>query len=204
MEQTNERNEKRTIGHLINLLLEEPKIREKIIHDFVPQKRDHNNVLVIVDTARIRFGKYSWSGFGGFWNNLIKCYEEISFTDFFIKVWDALVDMTVGMPAHEAVLEGLSRETLLKGIHNKEYDWIVDRFFDVCRHLTHDGFWKTTGTKTNLNSETSSSHKGCPFAGRDIEIEVERPKSPPMSLRVVDSVGETFEILSARWVGGGK
>lgn len=191
-------NEKRTIGHLINLLLEEPKIREKIRNDFVKHKRDCDNVLVIVDIARIRFGKYGWSGIGNFANNLFKCYEEISFTDFFIKVWDALVDMTAGTISNTAVIEGLSRETLLRGIKNKEYDWICDRFFDVCRHLTKEGFWNPDGTKANLGNHTYQDPDG-------IEIQVNaRPKSPAMNLRVVDSVGETFEIISARWIGGGR
>lgn len=204
MEQTNGNEQKRTIGHLINLLLEEPRIREKVARDFISHKRGYNNILVITETAKIRFGKCSWSGFGGFWNNLIKCYEEISFSDFFIKVWDALVDMTVGTPSHEAVLEGLSRETLLRGIHNREYDWIVDRFFDVCRHLTKDGYWRTQGPKGNSNNAESPSHhhNGCPYANGSIEVEVNRPKSPPMTLRVVDSVGDVFEILNARWIGG--
>lgn len=196
--ETGQSKEKRSIGHLINLLLEEPKIREKIFEGFEEQKRDHHNVLVIVDIAKIRFGKYSWSGFGGFWNNLIKCYEQISFTDFFIKVWDALVDMTAGTVSNEAVIEGLSRETLLRGIKNKEYDWICDRFFDVCRHLTKSGYWNPEGTKATLGNQQSFNPDG-------VEITVNgRPKGPAMNFRVVDSVGETFEILNARWIGGGR
>ena len=112
--------------------------------------------------------------------------------------------MTVGTAAHEAVLEGLSRETLLEGIHNRKYDWIVDRFFDVCRHLTNDGYWKTIGTKTDLNNQPSHHTKGCPFSD-GVEIHVNKqPQSPPMTWRVVDSVGETFEILNVRWMGGGR
>ena len=193
--------QKERIVHLIETLLVEPKIRESVTSNFTPHKKGYKHVLIVIERSKIYFAKYSWGGFGTFMNNLIKCYEEVSFSDFFIKTWDALVDMTVGMPAHEAVLEGLSRETLLKGIHNKEYDWIVDRFFDVCRHLTNDGYWKTIGTKTDLNEKPSHHFKGCPYSG-GVEIQVGTPKAPPTLWRVVDSVGQTFEVISARWVGG--
>lgn len=188
---------KRSIEHLIELLLCEKKILEKVTADFAPHKYECNSVLIIRDTGKIRFGRYNWNGFGGFWNNLIKCYEEVSFSDFFIKTWDALVEMTVGTESHEAVLEGLSRETLLRGIRNKEYDWIVDRFFDVCRHLSKEGYWNPFGTKAHLPGGQGSND-------RTVEIEVGRQVKPGVQFRVVDSVGETFEILNARWIGGRK
>ena len=190
-------NEKRTIGHLINLLLEEPQIRAKVTENFAEQKRDHRNVLVIVDSAKIRFGKYSWSGFGGFWNNLIKCYEEISFIDFFIKVWDALVLMTAGTDSNEAVIEGLSREILLRGIKNKEYDWIADRLFDVCRHLTKSGYWNPDGTKARLGDV-----RGRNADGVEIQVDGRRVITPATTVRVVDSVGDVFQVMNVRWVGG--
>ena len=190
-------NEKRTIGHLINLLLEEPQIRAKVTENFAEQKRDHRNVLVIVDSAKIRFGKYSWSGFGGFWNNLIKCYEEISFIDFFIKVWDALVLMTAGTDSNEAVIEGLSREILLRGIKNKEYDWIADRLFDVCRHLTKSGYWNPDGTKARLGDV-----RGRNADGVEIQVDGRRVITPATTVRVVDSVGDVFQVMSVRWMGG--
>lgn len=190
-------NEKRTIGHLINLLLEEPQIRAKVTENFAEQKRDHRNVLVIVDSAKIRFGKYGWSGFGGFWNNLIKCYEEISFIDFFIKVWDALVLMTAGTDSNEAVIEGLSREILLRGIKNKEYDWIADRLFDVCRHLTKSGYWNPDGTKARLGDV-----RGRNADGVEIQVDGRRVITPATTVRVVDSVGDVFQVMNVRWVGG--
>lgn len=193
---------KPNIAHLINLLLEEPKIREKVKSGLKKEARDYNNVEVNLEDTRIRFGKYSWGGFSGFWNNLIKCCDHISFDDFFIKSWDALVDLTVGTPAHEAVLEGLSREALLRGIHKKEYNWIADRFFDVCRHLTNDGYWKTIGTKTNLNSEQPSHHfNGCPYSG-GVQIEVEPQHNFKQNLHVVDAIGDVFEIINVKWLGG--
>lgn len=190
-------DEKRSVGDLIDLLLKEPQIRAKVIDSFVEHKRDCSNVLVIVDIAKIRFGKHSWSGFGGFWNNLIKCYEEISFADFFIKVWDALVDMTAGTDSNTAVIEGLSRETLLRGIKNKDYDWICERFFTLCLHLTKRGFWNPEGTKASLN------HRGTDSDEVEIHVDGRRTIGPTTRVRVVDSVGETFEVMNVRWLGGG-
>lgn len=194
---------KLNVPHLINLLLEEPKIAETVRAGLKPQARDYTNCKVELENARIYFGKYAWSGFSGFWNNLIKCCDHISFDDFFIKSWDALVSMTVGTPAHDAVLEGLSRETLLRGIHKKEYEWIADRFFDVCRHLTNDGYWKTKGTKTDLNGQSSHHVNGCPYADGNIEIQVERP-GRKRQVHVVDAIGDVFEVLNVRWVGGNR
>lgn len=191
-------DEKLGIEHLIALLLKEPKIREKISEGFAEHRRDHWELLVIKDTAKIRFGKYSWSGFSGIWNNLIKCYEEISFTDFFIKVWDALVDMTAGTDSNIAVIEGLSREILLEGIKNKKYNWIADRLFDVCRHLTAKGYWNPEGTKAKLSDAQRGRDSGT------VEIEVNRQHAPVVNYRVVDSVGDVFEIVGMRWLGGHK
>ena len=195
--------QKKRIVHLIESLLIEPKIRERVTSDFKKHKRNYTNHLIVIDESKIYFGKYNWNDtFGNFFNKLIKCYEEISFADFFIKTWDALVDMTVGTPAHESVLEGLSRETLLKGIRNKEYDWIVDRFFDVCRHLTSDGYWKDQGMKRDINDRVSSRRNGPTYAD-EVEVTVEpRTQRPATTVRVVDAVGDVFEVVNVRWVGG--
>lgn len=189
-----------SVADLISLLLREPKIQQKVTTSLKPEARDYHNVEVNEQLQRIRFGKHSWGGFGGFWNNLIKCCDHITFDDFYIKVWDALVEMTAGMPAHEAVLEGLSRETLLNGIHNKDTK-ILHRFFDVCRHLTSDGYWKDQGMKKDINPNRSRRN-GCPYSD-EVEVVVEpRVKRPNATVRVVDAVGDVFEILDVRWVGG--
>lgn len=190
-----------SVADLIMLLLKEPKIQQKVTAALKPEARDYNNIEVNDKLQRIRFGKYSWGGLGGFFNNLIKCCDHITFDDFYIKVWDALVEMTAGMPAHEAVLEGLSRETLLNGIHQKDTK-ILHRFFDVCQHLTSDGYWKSQGMSKDINSRTHHHTKGCPYA-EEVEVTVEpRVKPRPTTVRVVDAVGDVFEVVDVRWVGG--
>ena len=185
---------------LISLLLKEPKILQKIVLAMKPKARSYTNWKVVVEEERIYLGKYSWHGFGEFWNNLIKCCDHISFDDFYIKVWDALLEMTAGNEkAHIAVLEGLSREVVLQGIHAKDQN-ILHRFFDVCRHATSDGFWKDKGLKQD--NPPHHHFKGCPFSG-DVEIEVQPHGQPrPTMFKVVDAVGDAFEVMSVRWLGG--
>lgn len=194
-------SKKASVSRMISLLLEEPKIQQKVTMSLKPEARDYKNIEVNEQLQRIRFGRYSWGGFGGFWNNLIKCCDHITFDDFYIKVWDALVEMTAGMPAHEAVLEGLSRETLLNGIHSKD-PAILHRFYDVCRHLTSDGYWKDQGMKRDINNRVSSRRNGPAYAD-EVEVTVEpRTQRPATTVRVVDAVGDVFEVLNVRWVGG--
>jgi hypothetical protein len=188
-----------SVADLIMLLLWEPKIKKKVNESLKPEARDYTNIEVNEQLRRIRFGKYIWGGFSGFWNNLIKCCDHITFDDFYIKVWDALVEMTAGMPAHDAVLEGLSRETLLNGIHNKDCN-ILNRFLDVCRHLTNEGYLKSQGMNEDINDRVHNRRESKYADG--LEVTVKPRKRPTTTVRVVDSVGDVFEVLDVRWVGG--
>ena len=191
------------VPEYIALLWKEPKIREKIRSHLKPEARSYTNWYFDEHIDRIYIGKCSWGGFGGFWNRLIKCCDHITLEDFYLQVWDALVEMTAGMPAHEAVLEGLSREVLIEGIRKKDKT-ILRRFMDVCEHLTKDGYWSDPNQKVNnrLKQEVRSENRfACPYSN-GVEIEVEpRYKSRRETLRVVDSVGDTFEVVDIRWTG---
>jgi hypothetical protein len=189
----------------IALLWKEPKIREKIRSHLKPEARSYTKWEFDERLNRIYIGKHSWGGFGGFWNRLIKCCDHITLDDFFIQVWDALVEMTAGMPAHEAVLEGLSREVLIEGIRKKDTA-ILRRFMDVCEHLTKDGYWSDPKQRVNKRLQGEDSHQvnyKCPYADRDgVEVVVEPRRKPRKeTLRVVDSVGDTFEVIDVHWVG---
>ena len=181
---------------LIRALLKEPKIYDRVTAPIKERER-YKKVQIIAENGLIMLGKYSWSGFGGFWNNLIKCKKDISFEEFALRVWDALVDMTAGTTAGTPVLEGLGRETLMEGIRNKRWDWLVDRFFDICRHLGSDNFWKTQGTPSPRISQKQHYDSNV-----NDEVVITVADHKPRSFKVVDSIGETFEILSVRWVGG--
>lgn len=190
------------VEELIKYLLKEPKIRKKIQSGLKPQARDYpmvgSTIRVDEQEERIYFGKYSWEGFSGFWQNLIKCSDHISYDDFCVKVWDALLEMTTDPLAHKAIMEGLSREVLLQGIHAKDQN-ILHRFFDVCRHITDDGYWRDRGTKGN--AAPSHHINGCPYAD-GVEIEVESPQKKHGYVTVRDAVGDVFEILNVHWIGG--
>ena len=192
--------EKNLLGaeDLIGYLLKEPKILQKVLSSLKPQARNYTEVKIIPEQERIYFGKYSWGGFSGFWQNLIKCFDHISYDDFYIKVWDALLEMSTNPIVNEAIQEGLSREILIQGIHNKDQN-ILHRFFDVCRHLTDDGYWRDKGLKSNSAPHHHSN--SCPFSG-DVEIEVEPRTQHHRTVRVVDAVGDVFEVINVRWKGG--
>ena len=184
---------------LIRLLLKEPKILQKVILSLKPQARNYTEIKVDIENERIYFGKYCWNDFfGNFFNNLIKCCDHISLDDFYIKTWDALVEMTAGTESNEAVVEGLSREVLLQGIHNKDQN-ILQRFFDVCRHATLDGFWRDKG----LNSDNPVHHHTNSRRDPGISVEVEVPQpSHTREYHVYGDDGSKFEVVNVRWVGG--
>lgn len=183
---------------LIGYLLKEPKILQKVLSSLKAQAREYKQCKCVPEEERVYFGKYNWSGFGGFWNNLIKCYDHITYDDLYLKIWDALVEMTAGTEAHEAVIEGLSREVLIQGIHAKDQN-ILHRFFDVCRHLTSDGYWRDKPTKRS--NTTKRDCRNCQ-SFEDLEIEV-RPQSSRLgNITVRDAVGDIFEIINVKWVGG--
>lgn len=178
---------------LIRALLKEPKIYDRITAPIKNRER-YQYVQILAEEGLIQLGKYNWnSGIGSFWNNLIKCKKDISFEEFALRVWDALVDMTNGN-ASTAVLEGLGRETLIQGIRNKEWNWLVDRFFDIVRHIADESYFGTEALQRVKNIPRNNHKNG--------NVEVTITEHQPKILKVVDSVGDVFEILSARWVGG--
>lgn len=183
---------------LIRALFNEEKIWKRVTES-INGEGTYKKVEIDKETGNIRFGKYSWSGFGGFWNRLIKCYDKISFEDFAIRTWDALSDMTVGSAAHTAVVEGLSREVLMTAVRKKDYDWIIDRFFDIDRHLVDEGYWRTQGKAAepiNRGSRPNSND------GELVVTVAER--HPAVAMKVVDAIGDVFEVLNVRWVGARK
>lgn len=182
---------------IVSALLEEPKIYDRVTAPIKNRER-YKNVQIIAEVGMLQLGKYNWHGFGGFWNNLIKCKKDISFEEFALRVWDALVDMTAGTQAGEPVLEGLGRETLMEGIRNKHWDWLVDRFYDICRHLVAGGYWKTIGTpEPQINGRNRKSNNNT-----NDQVVITVAEHEPRSFKVVDAIGDVFEILNVKWVGG--
>ena len=186
---------------LIAYLLKEPKIRQKVALGLKSKAREYSHCKIVLEEERIYFGKYNWGGLSGFWMELIKCYDHISFDEFYIKVWDTLMEMVTNPKIREAIQEGLSREVLIQGIHNKDQN-ILHRFFDVCRHLTDDGYWRDKGLKADTQHRNDHHFDSCPYADRGIEVEVEARRKSPGLIKVVDSIGDVFEVISVNWLGG--
>lgn len=202
MDETRNLDKTNKVPEYIALLWKEPKIREKVRLRLKKEAQSYTNWYFDEQLNRIYVGKYSWSGFGGFWNRLIKCSDHIALEDFYVLVWDALVELTAGLPAHKAVLEGLSREVLIEGIRKKD-GAILRRFMDVCEHMTKDGYWSDPKQKFNskLQEREEPRNVQCPYHN-GVEVVVEpRYKTRKETLRVVDSIGDSFEVVDVRWVG---
>lgn len=109
---------------LVGMLLLEPQIKATVF-----EKLDHIDkykMYTIKDNGDIVLGetKIQW------WNNLIGCQRTISFVDFALKVWEALVNLSTGVN-QTAIIEGLSREIVMKAVKEKSYNWVVERLNDV-------------------------------------------------------------------------
>ena len=93
------------------------------------EKLDHIDkykMYTIKDNGDVVLGetKVQW------WNNLIGCQRTVSFVDFALKVWEALVNLSTGAN-QTAIIEGLSREIVMKAVKERSYDWVVERLYDV-------------------------------------------------------------------------
>ena len=76
---------------------------------------------------------------------------------------------------------------------------ILRRFMTVLEHLTNDGYWKDQ--KSNVNERLSRRRHDDPRYADEVEVEVEpRRRVKPTTLRVVDSIGDVFEVVDVRWV----
>lgn len=72
-----------------------------------------------------------------FWNQLIGCKFDLTFESWALAVWDALVGLSKGNNAI-AIEEGLSVEIAKKTKREAEYNWVVDRLFEVFEHFCNN------------------------------------------------------------------
>lgn len=116
-----------------------------------------------------------------FWNQIIGCQTTLPFETIASCVWDALVDLSTG-GNQEALLQGLSKEVLVKAQREKEYDEIVERLVDCYRHVCN-----------NKGSESSpEGDRGKP--GRKISpVNVVTNESTPVNVNI--NVGNTRRTL---------
>lgn len=111
---------------IIGILLLEPTIKATVF-----EKLDHIDkykMYTIKDNGDIVLGETKFT----FWNNLIGCQRTIPFESFALKVWEALVNLSVGLN-QKAIMEGLSREIVIKAVKEKDFNWVVERLDNINR-----------------------------------------------------------------------
>ena len=127
---------------LIEMLLMEPKIAEKVFMDV--EHREAYKILDINQDGTLTLGKRSvrW------WNRLFNMEKTISFKDFAFNVFSALVGMASNLDKN-TILQGLSQELIAKAVLEKKFDFVVDRLFDVARFAVKSGTLNTVATPAN-------------------------------------------------------
>ena len=111
---------------IIGVLLLEPTIKATVF-----EKLDHIDkykMYTIEDNGDIVLGETKCT----FWNKLIGCQRIIPFESFALKVWEALVNLSTGLN-QKAIMEGLSREIVMKAVKEKDFNWVVERLDNVNR-----------------------------------------------------------------------
>lgn len=111
---------------LISMLLLEPQIKATVF-----EKIDHIDkykMYTIKDNGDVVLGETKYT----FWNKLIGCQRIIPFESFALKVWEALVNLSTGLN-QKAIMEGLSREIVMKAVKEKDFNWVVERLDNVAR-----------------------------------------------------------------------
>ena len=109
---------------LIAVMLSEPKIKAAVY-----EKLDHSDkyrIYTINNDGSITLGSTRFH----FWNKLIGCEKDLPFESFALKVWDSLVSLSTGLN-QKAIMEGLSREIVMKAVKEKDFNWVVERLYDV-------------------------------------------------------------------------
>lgn len=145
---------------LISMLLLEPQIKTTVF-----EKIDHIDkykMYTIKDNGDVILGETKYT----FWNKLIGCQRTIPFESFALKVWEALVNLSTGLN-QKAIMEGLSREIVMKAVKEKDFNWVVERLDNVARMVAQkstiaDGAGVSTagdgafGPKLNTSNQTPS------------------------------------------------
>ena len=108
----------------IGILLLEPQIKATVF-----EKLDHAEkykMYSINNDGSIVLGETSFA----WWNKLIGCQLIIPFESFALKVWEALVNLSTGIN-QKAIMEGLSREIVMKAVKEKDFNWVVERLVNI-------------------------------------------------------------------------
>lgn len=123
-------------------MLMEPKVAEAVFMNV--DKRESYKILDVNKDGSLTLGKRSWR----WYNSLFNLEKTISFKDFAFSVFRALVGMADNYNKND-ILRGLSEEIIAKAVLEENYDFVVDRLFDVARFAIKKGVLNTVATPAN-------------------------------------------------------
>ncbi len=166
----------------IKWLLTDNKISSRVFED--ADNKEKYKICTVRNDGKIILGKtpYYW------WNQLIKCQDTITFQDFAFRCWDALVDMAG--PNSTVVYEGLRNEIAEKAIRKDQYDWVVDRLFDVARHVCTEGSLSTVTDLRGDLRETKEPNVNKAYSGNTNKVININVNGERKSIPITDSVGD--------------
>lgn len=167
---------------LMKYLLSDTRISDKVFNN-QKDKSKYKSVSIRED-GNILLGKTSYP----FWNQLLSCQIEIPFNDFALKVWDALVNLSVGDNS-VALEEGLSTEIAKLSQRNGDYDLVVKRLFDCYEHVCNNKD-ETSSAGDSVKSELESRFVRSTKVPENIVINVNGMERRVIPFR--DSAGDKF------------
>lgn len=167
---------------LMKYLLSDTRISDKVFNN-QKDKSKYKSVSIREDGS-ILLGKTSYP----FWNQLLSCQIEIPFNDFALKVWDALVNLSVGDNSI-ALEEGLSTEIAKLSQRNGDYDLVVKRLFDCYEHVCNNKD-KASSAGDSVKSELESRFVNGTNVPKNIVINVNGMERRVIPFR--DSAGDKF------------
>lgn len=116
---------------LIKYLLCDTRISDKVF-DNSKDKSKYKSISIRED-GTIILGKTPYL----FWNQFLACQTKIPFNDFALKVWDALVNLSVGNNSI-ALEKGLSTEIAKLSQRDGDYDAVVKRLVTCYEHVCNN------------------------------------------------------------------
>lgn len=167
---------------LMKYLLSDTRISDKVFNN-QKDKSKYKSVSIREDGS-ILLGKTSYP----FWNQLLSCQIEIPFNDFALKVWDALVNLSVGDNSI-ALEEGLSTEIAKLSQRNGDYDLVVKRLFDCYEHVCNNKD-EVSSAGDSVKSELESRFVRSTKVPENIVINVNGMERRVIPFR--DSAGDKF------------
>lgn len=170
----------------IELMLTDPRIAERVFENH--EDKDKYKICTVSDTGTVIMGKTSCR----WWNNLIKCQDKLSFSDFAFRVWSALVDLSDGINK-EAITKGLSQEIIERSVRDNRHDEVINRLLDCWRHVAQNsaGFQKPDVTDSIHQKDILRGKPETKIVERNIVLNLNGTQK---IIPIVDSIGDPINL----------